>query len=265
MSDTRSQLEEIDALIAESPDDPALQQLRDDLLQLIALEEQEASTEQQGVVEQPSIEANAVDNVQSSSQQQHAEVPPSQQQEEESSSVDYAVQGTFREQQQSIADAPNLGSFQPVHSSKSDGNETSSAVANLKDDTTTDTTATNTSPEKRKKKKKKSKDDAVLDAKFELPSHLVPLDSDTEAQRQKKARTAKALKSKFRNKKKEAQHAKKQNDWQSFAKSSKRKKGGMGGSSIFSIDEGVNGRVGVVSGGSGGRKMSASVKRHKFT
>jgi len=136
-------------------------------------------------------------------------------------------------------------------------------VANLKDDTTTDTTTT--TPEKRKKKKKKSKDDAVLDAKFELPSHLVPLDSDTEAQRQKKARTAKALKSKFRNKQKEAQHAKKQNDWQSFAKSSKRKKGGMGGSSIFSIDEGVNGRVGVVSGGSGGRKMSASVKRHKFT
>ena len=261
MSDTRSQLEEIDALIAASPDDPALQQLRDDLLQLIALEEQEASTEQQVVVEQPSIEANAVDNVQSSSQQQ----------EEESSSVDYAVQGTFKEQQQTIADAPNLGSFQPVHSSStaSDGNEKSSAVANLKDDTanTTDSTntATTTSPEKKKKKKKKSKDDTVLDAKFELPSHLVPLDSDTEAQRQKKARTAKALKSKFRNKQKEAQHAKKQNDWQSFAKSSKRKKGGMGGSSIFSIDEGVNGRVGVVSGGSGGRKMSASVKRHKFT
>ena len=261
MSDTRSQLEEIDTLIAASPDDPALQQLREDLLQLIALEEQEA-TEQQVVVEQPSLEANAVDNTRTSYQKQ----------EEESSSVDYAAQGTFREQQQSIADAPNLGSFQPVHSSStaSDGNEKSSAVANLKDDTanTTDATntATTTSPEKRqKKKKKKSKDDAVLDAKFELPSHLVPLDSDTEAQRQKKARTAKALKSKFRNKQKEAQHRRKQNDWQSFAKSSKRKKGGMGGSSIFSIDEGVNGRVGVVSGGSGGRKMSASVKRHKFT
>ena len=261
MSDTRSQLEEIDALIAASPDDPALQQLREDLLQLIALEEQEASTEQV-VVEQPS--SDVVNNVQTQTS--------SQQEEEESSSVDYAAQGTFREQQQSIADAPNLGSFQPVHSSStaSDGNEKSSAVANLKDDTanTTDATntATTTSPEKRqKKKKKKSKDDAVLDAKFELPSHLVPLDSDTEAQRQKKARTAKALKSKFRNKQKEAQHRRKQNDWQSFAKSSKRKKGGMGGSSIFSIDEGVNGRVGVVSGGSGGRKMSASTKRHKFT
>ena len=41
MSDTRSQLEEIDALIAAEPNDPALQQLREDLLQLIALEEQE--------------------------------------------------------------------------------------------------------------------------------------------------------------------------------------------------------------------------------
>jgi hypothetical protein len=48
----------------------------------------------------------------------------------------------------------------------------------------------------------------MIDAKSELPSHLVPLESDTSAQKIKKQRTAKAIKSKFREKQKEAGHSK---------------------------------------------------------
>ena len=198
MSDTQSQLEEIDALIAATPDDPTLHQLREDLLQLIALEEQEpaAINEQQ--------------------QQQHAVSTSAEQQ---SSAEDYLAQGTYMEANvASSREAPDIGSFQPVVYS-SNNNHTQSTLNNgdasnneqpgssnlLVDDTTNSTAGTATSaaaqqqqqpppPDKKKKKKKKNKDDAVLDATFELPSHLVQLDSDTPAQQLKKQRTAKALK-----------------------------------------------------------------------
>lgn len=284
MSDTRSQLEEVDALIAASPDDPSLQQLREDLLQLIALEEQEqsAATEQHvqplsetggadtqlgGDVAQPDI-APAAASATAAASEQYGET--------------YTAQGTFMEHsvstKESIAEAPDIGTFQLVSSSstKSPAKQASlksddangEAKGNLKDDTLGSGNATTTEqqqPEKKKKKKKKKSDDAMLEAKFELPSHLVPLESDTPAQKLKKQRTAKALKSKFREKQKEAEHAKRQNDWKSFAtKGGKRKKAG---NSIFSTEEGVNARVGVISGG-GGRKMTDFAdqsKRHKFS
>ena len=295
MSDTRSQLEEIDALIAAEPNDPALQQLREDLLQLIALEEQEqegqtAEQHQQPAAEDAAaVEAVEVDYTQQS--KQHAESAASATSEstgQQQISSEYAAKGTFLEHniaasKEGVAEAPDLGSFQPVYSNATklqpssmkgyDANDNNAdGSGNLKDDTTTNTaTAAGTTqqPPEKKKKKKKKKDEAVLDAKFELPSHLVPLESDTPAQKIKKQRTAKALKSKFREKQKEAQHAKKQNDWKSFAtKTGKRKKGGgIGGSSIFSTEEGVDARVGVVSGG-GRRTMTGFQdpnKRHKFT
>lgn len=295
MSDTRSQLEEIDALIAAEPNDPALQQLREDLLQLIALEEQEqegqtAEQHQQPAAEDAAaVEAVEVDYTQQS--KQHAESAASATSEstgQQQISSEYAAKGTFLEHniaasKEGVAEAPDLGSFQPVYSNATKlqpssmkgydaNNNNADGSGNLKDDTTTNTaTAAGTTqqPPEKKKKKKKKKDEAVLDAKFELPSHLVPLESDTPAQKIKKQRTAKALKSKFREKQKEAQHAKKQNDWKSFAtKTGKRKKGGgIGGSSIFSTEEGVDARVGVVSGG-GRRTMTGFQdpnKRHKFT
>lgn len=261
MSDTQSQLAEVDALIAATPNDPSLQQLRQDLLQLISLEEQESA----GEVKNPeSIEPLA------------------------GGSEKYVSQGTFMAHvvsKEAVAEAPDLGEFQPVTSSSAksaaksqppmksgdDGEDS----ANLKDDSTNADPMKTTQPleKKKKKKKKKADDDAVLTAKFELPSHLVPLESDTAAQKLKKHRTAKALKSKFRSKQKEAEHAKRQNDWTSFTgggsgSSKKRRKGVVAmSSSIFSTEEGVNARVGVISGG-GGRKMTDFVdpnKRHKFT
>jgi len=280
MSDTRSQLEEVDALIAAAPDDPALKQLREDLLQLIALEEQES-----GAVAQPPEETSTRDHplgmgdaVKQNLQIQHSDpgLTNATSEPSEKETSNYTAQGTFMEHvvsKETIDEAPDLGSFQPVvYSStakgvasksqqavKGDGNakEEDQPSANINNDST-DTNATTTQqPEKKKKKKKKKSDDAVLEATFELPSHLVPLESDTSAQKLKKQRTAKALKSKFRAKQKEAEHSKRQSSWQSFASKAggKKRKGGVGGGSIFSTEEGVNARVGVISGG-GGRKMT---------
>ena len=285
MSDTRSQLAEVDGLISADPDDPALQQLREDLLQLIALEEQESLEQTQ----QPSNKSAHEESHPLGVGEAGKLVEDAQNGDsltaEQTSSI-YTAQGTFMEHivsKGAIAEAPDLGSFQPVLYSKSQpalksGNDAfADAVSNLKDDVnianaaTTTTTTTNQSAEKKQKKKKQKSDDAVLSAKFELPSHLVPLESDTPAQKLKKQRTAKALKSKFREKQKEAEHSKRQHDWKSFATKAtggKKRTGVVVGSgSIFSTEEGVNARVGVISGG-GGRKMTDFAdpnKRHKFT
>ena len=60
-----------------------------------------------------------------------------------------------------------------------------------------------------KKKLKKVKD-------FEVPEHLKPLDTDTEQEKNKKQRALKALKNKWRERKKEVESARKQQSWQSF-------------------------------------------------
>ena len=294
MSDARSQLEEVDALIAADPTNSEFQQLRNDLLQLIALEEQESAGEggeaavEDDTAAQPSGAGTHTYDEQSQPVETMAVAATSESLSEQKDSSSYTAQGTFLEHvvvsKEAIAEAPDLGAFQPVTYSskskttaaatttsqpaiKSNGVDSAEASANLTGDSTNAnaTTTTSSPPEKKKKKKKKS-DSAVLEAKFELPSHLVPLDSDTPAQKLKKQRTAKALKSKFRGKQKEAEHAKRQNDWKSFATKGKKRKGAVGGSSIFATDEGVNARVGVVSGG-GGRKMTDFAdqnKRHKF-
>mmetsp|Transcript_13684 Transcript_13684/g.20506 ORF Transcript_13684/g.20506 Transcript_13684/m.20506 type:complete len:250 (-) Transcript_13684:208-957(-) len=248
MSDAQSQLAEVDALIAASPDEPSLLQLRDDLLQLIALEEQELQHDPQPMGELHSLDHQHVDD---SSEQQ--------------SSENYTAQSTFTDSvgtSNSLAEAPDLGSFQPV--AKSSHKSASSAIvsqANLKsgDDNEHDEISTAVassapaaaaaqSTEKRKKKKKKSEESSPSTT-FELPNHLIPLDSDTDAQRQKKHRAAKSLKSKFRAKQKEKEQAKRANDWKSFASKTSKKKKKVGGKSIFSTEEGVNAKVGVMRGG----------------
>jgi hypothetical protein len=49
MSDTQAQLDEINALLAATPDDPSLLALKDDLMQLIALESEAAAGDAAGV------------------------------------------------------------------------------------------------------------------------------------------------------------------------------------------------------------------------
>lgn len=155
-----------------------------------------------------------------------------------------------------MADAPDISAFQPVASKTA-----ASAAAQPATTVATAAEASNNEPEKKKKKKKKN--ESLRPLTFELPNHLVPLESDTPAQKLKKARAAKSLKSKFRAKQKEVEATKKANDWKSFATKTKKKVG----SSIFSTEEGVNARVGVVSGG-GSRGMTefgeGEKKRHKF-
>jgi len=281
MSDTRSQLEEVDALIAAAPDDPALQQLREDLLQLIALEEQESAGQEAPLPPPPppppeaavgagaSVEEDPAHPGVVSTEENHDALQSEpgtasayEQSEQTSSNNSYTAQGTFMEHtysKEAVAEAPDLGAFQPVASSNYGAKAKSepplksddATGTNPKEDSSTnnvaDTTTTSTTqpPTEKKKKKKKKKDDgnaAVIGAKFELPSHLVPLESDTPAQKLKKQRTAKALKSKFRAKQKEAEHSKRQNDWKSFAAGAKggagKRKKGLGGGSIFSTEGG---------------------------
>lgn len=78
---------------------------------------------------------------------------------------------------------------------------------------------------------------------FEIPEHLVPLESDTEAQRNKKKRAIKALKSKHKAAVKEYETSVKQSAWLDFSK--KKRKKGTTGESIFKTAEG-GGKVGVV-------------------
>ena len=119
-----------------------------------------------------------------------------------------------------------------------------------------------------RKKKKKSKKDAPP-SEFEIPTHLQPLPSDTDAERKKKTRAIKALKSKHREKTKEAETAQKQKSWKDFVsggeKKKKRKGVTSGEGSIFATEDGVNARTGVIGGGGGRGTVSefGDRKRHK--
>jgi hypothetical protein len=86
-----------------------------------------------------------------------------------------------------------------------------------------------------KKKSKKVKD-------FEVPSHLVTLDTDSEAQKQRKIREMKKLKNKWRERKKEFETDRKKQSWHSF-----QKKKGSKDKSMFSTQDG-DAKVGVVRG-----------------
>ena len=101
-------------------------------------------------------------------------------------------------------------------------------------------TATASKKEKPHKVKKSKKQKKVKD--FVLPDHLIPNDEDTEAERNKKRRAAKSLKSKWRIQKKEIESNNRQKSWQSF-----QKKSSSSSTSIFATKEGLNDRVGVVS------------------
>mmetsp|Transcript_5025 Transcript_5025/g.9552 ORF Transcript_5025/g.9552 Transcript_5025/m.9552 type:complete len:223 (-) Transcript_5025:951-1619(-) len=105
---------------------------------------------------------------------------------------------------------------------------------------------------------------------FEIPEHLIPLESDTEVQRNKKKRAIKALKSKHKAAQKEYESSVKQSAWLDFSQK-KRKKGKGPGESIFkTADDG--GKVGVVTGSSNtvtGTSTTSTIsskrQRHTFS
>ncbi|KAL7452329.1 hypothetical protein ACHAWC_004047 [Mediolabrus comicus] len=284
MADTRAQLAEVDALIAASPDEPSLLQLREDLLQLIALEELEKSSGSTPAAAATAENYSELQNNEQQQQQQGGEVN-AQHVEESSeqhnySSANYTAQSTFTDNigTDSLAEAPDLGSFQPVakstHIKSTSTTSSTTQAASLKTGDDEDdnnnveySAAAAASTSEKKKKKKKKSDDKLLSSKFELPNHLIPLDSDTDAQKQKKQRAAKALKSKFRSKQKEMEHTKRANDWKSFSTKASKKNKKLPKSSIFSTEEGVNAKVGVISGGGSGRTMTGYSEqgKHKFS
>lgn len=97
----------------------------------------------------------------------------------------------------------------------------------------------------------------AVKAEFEVPKHLIALDTDTTAERNKKQRALKALKSKWRESKKDMESTNKQKSWQSFQKKKK-----ITSTSMFKT--GDDSAVGVVSA-SGKRQLTdyGERKRHK--
>ena len=122
--------------------------------------------------------------------------------------------------------------------------------------------------------KKTKKNKIVVPTSFEPPTHLIPLESDTAAERSRKRRAIKTLKSKWRERVKESTTTKKQKSWQDFvsmkgkkSKSGKKRKAlpgvakTMTGGSIFKTEDGVNARVGVIGSG---KSMTEFGERKRF-
>lgn len=186
MSDTRSQLEEVDALIAATPDDPALRQLREDLVQLIALEAQELSRQE---APPPSVMEASVAGAENHALKNRPsdEGDAAHESSEQKTSTNYTAQGTFMEHhiasKEAVAEAPDLGAFQPVVSLSKSAAKSQPAMkscdaayveksnANLKDDSANTVAAvtTTTQPPEKKKKKKKKKSDSDSEAEGGMP------------------------------------------------------------------------------------------------
>ena len=110
---------------------------------------------------------------------------------------------------------------------------------------------------KEKKTKKKSSKSSSVPSEFEVPAHLQPLPSDTDAERKKKTRAIKALKSKWRERTKEVQTIEKQKSWKDFVSGGRKKKKrkgvkGIAEGSIFATEDGVSARTGVSKSGDRG-------------
>lgn len=247
LAEYESQLADVNEMISLDPNDESLVKLKDDLAELIALTQSEMPGKTtEGVGERDASNAAAVAAAAPVAEKLP---PPPPLPTEDVSPVAGAV----------------------VSSDAAAAEETAEADA-----PTAAAAAAAAAPTKKKKKKSKSGVAATADKTFEVPDHLKPLPSDTDAERKRKNRTVKALKSKWRERKKEAEGIEKQKTWQDFVgKSNKKKKKGVGGGasssskrdrSIFATEEGVNARVGVISGTSGVRADMTEFdgkKRHK--
>ena len=139
----------------------------------------------------------------------------------------------------------------PAAENEGSTNETDAAAAAVQAGAAAAAAASGDST-KPKKKRQKVKD-------FVVPPHLIAKETDSEAEKNRKRRALKALKNKWREKKKEVESSNRQKSWQSFQKKSKR----QDTSSIFSTQEGVNDRVGVISK----KEMTqfGARKRHKHS
>lgn len=223
-----AQLAEVNEMLESDPNDESLLQIKADLLQLIA--------------ETTSAPAPA---------------PADEDEDEDGDPVKI---------NSSVADAKVSGSNTACDSKNSEVSEENNSVSKIDASNSTSTSQTTKKSSETKSSKKSSTNKKTM-GEFEIPSHLVPLESDTEGERNKKRRAIKALKSKWRLKKKEFEGNQKQKSWQDFASKSKKKKRKGGGgvaapsNSIFRTEEGVNSRVGVIGSG---KSMTEFGERKRF-
>uniref|UniRef100_A0A6T7EHR7 Uncharacterized protein n=1 Tax=Attheya septentrionalis TaxID=420275 RepID=A0A6T7EHR7_9STRA len=230
-----AQLQDIEALLQDDPNDEGLLKLRDDLTELISLTT--------GVAPAPTAASAASDPV--------VEQVEAQQQESSASSSSHGAAFLSKDAAEASMSVSEVPSEAAVNDEEGDGVNVPIVTVNGK-----------------KKGKKGASASSLLstgETTFRVPDHLVPLDSDTDAERNRKRRSIKTLKSKFRSKKKEADSQQKQKSWQDFAKKKRPK-----AKSMFATQDGIHARVGVISSGTttttdqDNRKTEYSErKRHK--
>jgi len=89
----------------------------------------------------------------------------------------------------------------------------------------------------------------ILSDELLIPESLKYKPSDSEAQKLKKRKQIKRLKSTFRTKKREEEGLKRQKNWQTFLKGHRKKQKTKSKDSIFASPDEVDGRVGVTNSG----------------
>ena len=209
LAEYESQLNDIEALLLESPQDASLLSLKSDLLELINITEQSAATTRvAGVASKPATTSVDV--------------------------FDKALQDA-------VGTSIGADTLEPSSSAAADRAESNRNFADAVEEAAIaaagipKSVATGVSEDSLKKKSRYSKQE------FDVPNHLIPLDTDSGAERNKKRRAIKTLKSKWRESQKEAESAHKQKSWQSFQKKKKLKT-----SSMFSTTTTGDAAVGVV-------------------
>jgi len=215
LKEQESQLADVLQLLAATPDipDPSLLSLKSDLEELIAITKQSLGASSETAV--ASEEPNGAPSV----AQQHK------------TSAQILEDAAAKAVSSAIADAEEQHAPPPVASidislnplGPSPGGEggvaAAAAVAQLGG---------------QEPPKKKLKASTNVSDEFEVPENLIIRDTDTDAEKNRKRRKLKAIKSKWREKKKEVESLKKQKSWQSFQKKKKVKKN----KSVFSTDDG---------------------------
>lgn len=212
LAEYESQLRDVETLLQASPGDESLISLKSDLIELINITRQSASAPTPST-EEDSKPSSTNFNVFDKALQD---------------AVGTSVGADFSETRSAPESAPAAeaeGSRNFVDTVEE------AAVAAAGIPTSIDTSSAKQVPKKKSRNPKQE---------FEVPKHLLPLDTDTAAERNKKRRAVKALKSKWRESKKEAESEQKQKSWQSFQKKKKLKT-----SSMFSTTTG-DAAVGVV-------------------
>jgi survival of motor neuron-related-splicing factor 30 len=222
-----SQLLDVQALLEASPGDPALVSLQSDLIELLSL------TRPQQLITAASMPTTRIETTTTSEQiMTSVSVFDKELAVAVGKSIGRDDEETFQ-----------VGDEQPI----SFADTMQEAAIEADQSVIPRTIDTGREPPKKKSK--------TIKEEFEVPQHLIGLETDTDAERNKKQRALKALKSKWRESKKEIESANKQKSWQSFQKKNKVKS-----SSMFKTGDAA---VGVVS--AAGRQLTdfAERKRHK--